>query len=118
MFECAIQRFRSLRIELPSEKELQRIVNAALNGFFSDVHQQMTHRLDGKIRKDIDELLIVPEGEAFSPFEKLKASAGRPGVKNLQKEITKLQQMRSVEIAKEHLTNIPFKVQTRLGRLI
>lgn len=116
LFECAIQRLRSLRIELPSEKELQRIVNAALNGFFSDVHQQMTHGLDGKIRKDIDELLIVPAGEAFSPFEKLKASAGRPGVKNLQKEITKLQQLRSVGIVKERLMNAPFKVQKLLKR--
>jgi len=114
LFECAIQRFRSLRIELPSEKELQRIVNAALNGFFSDVHQEMTHGLDRKSRKNIDGLLIVPAGEAFSPFEKLKASTGRPGVKNLQKEITKLQQMRSVGIVKEHLMNVPFKVQKLL----
>jgi len=116
LFERAIQRFRSLRIELPSEKELQRIVNAALNGFFSDVHKQMTHGLDRKVRKDMDELLIVPAGEAFSPFEKLKASADRPGVKNLQKEITKLQQLRSVGIVKEHLMNAPFKVQKLLKR--
>jgi TnpA family transposase len=116
LFECAIQRFSSLRIELPSEKELQRIVNAALNSFFSDVHQQVTHRLDKKIRMDIEELLIVPEGEAFSPFEKLKASAGRSGVKSLHKEITKLQQLRSVGIVKEHLMNVPFKLQKLLKR--
>jgi hypothetical protein len=42
LYECAVQRLRSLLIELPSEKELQRIVNAALNGFFSDTYYHTT----------------------------------------------------------------------------
>jgi hypothetical protein len=116
LHECAVQRFRSLLIELPSEKELQRIVNAALNGFFSDVHHRVTQRLDDKTLENIDQLLIVPEGEAFSAFGKLKASARRPGVKNLQREITKLQQLRSVGISKEHMMDIPFNVQKLLKR--
>jgi len=109
LFESAVQRFRSLRIELPSDKELQRIVNSSLNGFFSDVHSKLAQKLDGQVRKNIDQLLIVPEGESFSLFEKLKASAGSASVKNIHKEITKLKQLRSVGI--EKTLGIPFKIQ-------
>jgi hypothetical protein len=109
LFESAVQRFRSLRIELPSDKELQRIVNAALNGFFSDVHIKLAQQLDEQVRKNMDQLLIVPEGESFSAFEKLKASAGPASVKNIHKEIAKLRQLRSVGIGKT--LDIPFKVQ-------
>ncbi len=38
LFEHAIERLRTLCIELPAESELTRIVNSALNGFFADVH--------------------------------------------------------------------------------
>jgi len=116
LFECAVQRLNHLRIELPSEKELQRIVNAALNGFFSNVHNKITQQLDGTIRKAVDGLLTVSEGETFSTFEKLKASVSKPSVKNLQEEMTKLQQLRSVGISKEHLMNVPFDVQKLLKR--
>lgn len=109
LFESAVQRFRSLRIELPSDKELQRIVNAALNGFFSDVHTKLAQQLDEQVRKNMDQLLIVPEDEPFSAFEKLKASAGPASIKNIYKEIAKLKQLRSVGIGKT--LDIPFKVQ-------
>jgi hypothetical protein len=36
---CACQRCRDLRVELPSEGELQRPLHAAFNGFFQDIHQ-------------------------------------------------------------------------------
>ena len=116
LFENAVQRLRSLSIELPSEKELQRIVNAALNDFFSDVHHRVTQRLDDKTLENMDQLLIVPESEAFSAFGKLKASARRSSVKNLHREITKLQQLHSVGISKEHMMDIPFNVQKLLKR--
>lgn len=53
LFESAVQRFRSLRIELPSDKELQRIVNAELNGLFSDVHIKLAQQLDEQVRKNV-----------------------------------------------------------------
>jgi hypothetical protein len=116
LFSGAIQRLRSLRIEVPSENELTRIVNSALNGFFVDVHHQITQRLPQATREKLNQLLIVQRSESFSPFEKVKASAGRSGVASLKKEIDKLQQLRSVGIAKEDLANIPFKVQKLLFR--
>jgi hypothetical protein len=35
--EYACQRLRHVRVELPAERELQRVVDAALNGFFQDI---------------------------------------------------------------------------------
>ena len=126
LFECAIQRLRSLYIELPSEKELTRVVNSALSGFFSDVHQRVTQHLSEPIRQKIDRLLIVPEGESFSTFEKVKAPTGPVGVESLKKEVKKLQTLRATGIGGEHLgkfdtttpaaMGIPFKVKQLLFR--
>jgi TnpA family transposase len=116
LFECAIQRLRSLYIELPSEKELTRVVNSALTGFFSDVHQQVAKRLDAQICQKIDQLLIVDDDASFSAFEKVKAPPGPVGVESLNKEIPKLHTLRDVGISIEHLMNIPFNVQKVLFR--
>lgn len=80
LFSCAIQRLRSRCIEVPSENELTRIVNSALNGFFVDVHHQITQRLPQATREKLNQLLTVQRSESFSPFEKVKASAGRSGL--------------------------------------
>src|SRR6266404_2440014 len=40
LFDSACERLRSLRVELPAEGELERVVNAALNGFFQDIHRR------------------------------------------------------------------------------
>jgi hypothetical protein len=37
LMEYACQRLRHVRVELPAERELQRVVDAALNGFFQDI---------------------------------------------------------------------------------
>ena len=116
LFECAIQRLRSLCIELPSEKELTRVVNSALTGFFSDVHQQVAKRLDEQICQKIDRLLIVDDDASFSTFEKVKKPPGPVGVESLKKEIQKLHLLRDVGISIEHLMNIPFNVQKVLFR--
>ncbi len=116
LFECAIHRLRSLCIELPSEKELIRLVNSALNGFFLDVHLKVAQQLDESIKRNLDGLLGVPEDESFSTFEKVKVPPGTVGVKSMQKEVQKLQTLRDTGITQEHLMNIPFKVQKLLNR--
>jgi len=116
LFSCAIQKLRSLCIELPSENELTRVVHSAHSGFFSDVHQQINQLLSEPTRQKIDPLLIVPEGESFSTFEKVKAPPGPVGVESLKKEVHKLQTLRATEIGGEHLMGIPFKVKQLLFR--
>ena len=90
LFDSACERLRSLRVELPAEGELERVVNAALNGFFQDIHRWISDALAPDVRAGIDALLVVPESAAVSGFEGLKADPGKAGVDNLQAEIEKL----------------------------
>src|SRR4051795_11578417 len=71
LFDVACQRFYEHRIELPTEGELRRLVNAALNGFYQDIHRQVAESLSPGVRKSIEQLLVVPESETISPFERL-----------------------------------------------
>jgi hypothetical protein len=77
LFDVACQRFYEQRIELPTEGELRRLVNAALNGFHQDIHRQVAESLSPGVRKSIEQLLVVPEGETISPFERLTGCGKR-----------------------------------------
>jgi Domain of unknown function (DUF4158) len=79
LFDSACGRLRSLRVELPAEGELERVVNAALNGFFQDMYRRISDALAPDVRAGIDALLAVPESAAVSGFEGLKADPGYPG---------------------------------------
>jgi TnpA family transposase len=116
LLEVAYARLGRLQIELPSEKELRRIVNAALNGFFQNLYTRITSRLSESARDKLDHLLVVPEGESFSDFEKLKSDPAAAGVNNLKKEIAKLKQLRAIGIAEDVFTDVPFKALQILKR--
>ncbi len=114
--ECAYARLRALGIELPAEPELQRIVRAALWGFFHDIYQRVTARLPEALRTTLDQLLVVGPDEVQSAFDQLKAEPSAPGVKPLQQEITKLQTLRAIGIPADALADVPFKVLQLLKR--
>jgi TnpA family transposase len=105
-----------LRLELPAEAELQRLVNAALNGYFYDLYEQMTAQLPLKVQTQLDELLVVPPDGVISPFESLKADAANPGVNNLEREISKLKTLRALGVPPEAFRSIPWKVLQMLKR--
>jgi hypothetical protein len=107
---------RSLRVELPAEGELERVVNAALNGFFQDIHRWISDALESDVRADIDALLVVPVSAAVSGFEGLKADPGKAGVHNLQAEIEKLTRIRAIGVGTEPFANVPWKVLQMLKR--
>jgi Domain of unknown function (DUF4158) len=52
LLECAFTQLKKLATELPAEKELLRIVNAALNGFFQDLYQKISGSLSLKSRSN------------------------------------------------------------------
>lgn len=110
LLECAYTRLRDLGIELPAEKELQRIVRAALNGFSHNLYARVMARLTKELRSQLDHLLIVAPGESQSVFDQFKANPSRPSVSNFEKEVTKLQALRDVGISANILADIPFKV--------
>jgi len=116
LFDSACERLRSLRVELPAEGELERVVNAALNGFFQDIHRWISDALAPDVRAGIDALLVVPESAAVSGFEGLKADPGKAGVDNLQAEIEKLRRICAIGIGTEPFANVPWKVLQMLKR--
>ncbi len=114
--ECAYARLRTLGIELPAEQELHRMVRTALYGFFHDIYTRVTARLSEAVRTTLDQLLVVPSGEAQSAFDQLKAEPSAPGVKNLQAEIDKLQTLRALGVTADILANVPDNVLHLLKR--
>ena len=59
-------------MELPAEGELERVINAALNGFFQDVHQRICDALAPEVRVCIDSLLVVHESAALAIAQDLR----------------------------------------------
>ena len=98
LFDCAYQRLRALQIELPAERELRRVVRAALHGFFHDLYTRVTARLPETVRATFDQLLVVGPEESVSRFEQLKAPPAAPTITHLQQEITKLQTLRALGV--------------------
>jgi len=116
LLERAYEHLRRIQVELPAEKELRRIVNAALHGFFQDLYTHVSGRLTFLMRAACDQLLVVEVEETVSGFEKLKAEPATPGVDNLKKEINKLCILRAVGIPEEVVADVPFKVRHLLKR--
>ena len=98
LFDAACQWLSEQRVELPAEAELRRLVNAALSGFYQDLHQAVADSFSPELHERIDCLLIVPATEITSPFEGLKADPGKTGVENFQAEVEKLQIIRAFEL--------------------
>ena len=116
LFEAGCRHLRQLRVELPAEGELHRLANAALSAFFQDVHQRTAESVVASVRQRIDQLLIVPEAAPSSVFERLKSDPGKAGVDNFQAEIEKLKLIRSVDLAGEPFTKLPWNVLQVLKR--
>jgi hypothetical protein len=108
--------FENCVIELPAEPALQRLVNAALNGYFHDLYGRVTSQMPSEVRFRMDELLRVPTEESLSTFELLKADAANAGIENMGDEITKLRLLRSIGLPVDPFAAIPIKVLQVLKR--
>lgn len=104
------------KIELLSENELLRLINATWNDSFQKFYQQIFSRLSTETQTQIDKLLSVKENETLTDFEKLKTSSSKPGVQNLAREIKKLKILRSVELPENIGTSVPPKILKLLSR--
>lgn len=63
-------------MELPTEGELQSIVNAALSGLFQELQRCIAAAIPPEVRRRMDPLLLVPESGVTSGLEALKAKPG------------------------------------------
>jgi Domain of unknown function (DUF4158) len=116
LMDSVCERLRQLRVELPAERELHRVVNSALSGFFQDIYRQITDSIPAEVRTRIDNLLMVPDSDVVSTFENIKADSGKPGVDHLQVEIEKLRAIRSVGLDSAAFIAVPLKVLQMLKR--
>jgi TnpA family transposase len=116
LLAAACLRLRSLCIELPTQSELERVVSAALNGFYQDVHRKVADGTPSDARTRIDELLKVIAPATVSVFEQLKSDPGKPGVDNLNVEIGKLHLIRAVGLRSAVFSGLPWKVLQLLKR--
>ena len=116
LLEGAYQRLRALQIELPTERELRRVVHMALHEFFHDIYARVTARLPETVRTQLDALLVVGSDESISPFEQLKTTPAAPGIAHLQQEMHRLQTLRAVGVPAEALADVPEKVVILLKR--
>ena len=66
--ESAYTRLRALRIELPTERELQRLVRTALWGFFHAIYTNVTAQLSEPVRTALDQLLVIAPEASQSIF--------------------------------------------------
>jgi TnpA family transposase len=112
----ACQRCRDLQVELPAEGELQRLVHAALHGFFQDIHHRIAEAMPPEVRHRMDQLLVVPESHVVSGFDALKADAGTPGGEPFHGEIDTLRTIRAIGVRAEPFTAIPWPVLQILKR--
>jgi hypothetical protein len=115
LLDAACRRLRQRRTELPAEPELQRLVNAALNGYFHDLYQRLAAQMPAEVRSRMDALLLVPK-ESLSTFELLKDDAANAGVENMRSEIAKLRLLRSIGLPVEPCGSTPIKVLQLLKR--
>ncbi len=116
LFGCACDRLRALRVELPAEGELQRLVGA-LHGFFQDVHRAIAAAFPTEVRTRIDAMLLVPEGRSVSPFEDLKADPGKPAFRAaFRKRRCLILADGFYEWKKENRHKQPFHIRLRDGR--
>ena len=65
-------------------------MNAALSGFFHDIHRRIAAAIPAEIRNRMDNLLVVPAEGVVSGFETMQHDPGKPDVENLQAEIDRL----------------------------
>jgi hypothetical protein len=112
----ACQRLRHVQVEWPAAQELQRLVDAALNGVFQDISRRMAEAMPAAVRTRIDALLVGLGSGLSSAFAHLKGAPGSPGVKNLQAEMAKCRASRSIGLGHEPFAGVPLKVLQILKR--
>jgi hypothetical protein len=116
LFAFACHRLRSIRVELPAEGELQRVIQSALSGFFKDTQRHIEAAIPTEVRIRIDDVLVVPESRVISEFERIKADSGKPGVGQFETEVEKLRAIRAVGLSPDPFKIVPWKVLQTLRR--
>ena len=93
-------------MELPTESELQRLVNSAWRQYLDITCQKIFRALSTGSKCKTDQCL-AQETNSDDQYEWIKANPGKLGIKNLLTEIKRLQYVNSCGIKVEVLKEIP-----------
>ena len=114
MYSAAILKYRELCIELPMEKELQRVVNSAWQQYLDLTCQKISELLTPQIQEKMDQCLN-PAPNDKDDYEWMKANPGKFGMKSLLREVKRLQFVNDFGIiANVHLKDVPDEVMKLL----
>jgi len=109
MYAGAIVRCRDLRLELPAEKELQRLASSTWQQYLNTICQKISDRLAPDIQGKMDECLEPSKDK--DRYEWMKALPGKAGMKTLLGEISRLQFVIIFGIkSNQHFRDIPDEV--------
>jgi TnpA family transposase len=107
MYSAAIRRCRSIRLELPVEKEFQRLVNSAWQQYLNIVCQKISERLIPEVQDKMDKCINADLNDK-NYYEWMRKNTGKLGMKTLLEEIKLLKFVKDFGInADTHLKDIP-----------
>jgi TnpA family transposase len=112
------QRFRELKLEPPSPKQVKRLIASAIRATEASFCDHLLQQLSADTQSKMDDLLKTevsePEDEAIqfkqSVFSFLKSDPGRVGLESLFKEIDKLNHIRQLGMPVNLFDTTPPKV--------
>lgn len=115
------QRFRSLQIEPPTIKQIERLIRSAINQYENNLCHQTLAKLSTETIKQIDIILSTSEEDnetkssdsskiKTSDFAFLKTDPGPVGLETFLTEIEKLKQIRSIGLAHDLFDGISPKL--------
>ena len=114
MLNAAIRRCRELYLELPTEKELYRLVNSAWWQFQNNICQEIAGRIGPEIRQKIDQCLEADQ-PGTDRYAWMKATPGKSGLKCILREVERLRFIQEFGLKPNvHLRGVPSEVRQQL----
>lgn len=95
--QAAVVRLRDLRIELPQQRELRRLVRSVRKRFEQDLFRRLSERIEDEMRRRLDELLDTADS-GTSKFDWLKSPPGKPGKKSFLEEARRQELLNSFQL--------------------
>lgn len=110
LLRAAVEHCRHLRLELPREKELRRLVGAARRQFLHKLYEEVAGRIGSETLQQMERCL-EPSESATTPYEWLKTPAGKLGRKTLREELDKLELLEKFRLERaRHFAGVPERV--------
>ena len=117
------QYLRAHKIELPSAKEIARLIRSATRAHDQQFCRSIAAQINPQARAALDALLetetfLEKEDSKFrqSEFNRLKSDPGRLGLTSLLKEIEKLQRIRQIKLPLNLFENVSGKLVQQYRR--